>query len=143
MNLSEWRAKQAGEEFTLPSGLDVTLRRASLIDLAQRGAIPETLRPAVDELTARGTGVQKLTVDELGEFAKVVDAIVAACIVGPEGLTVEELPWDDRMAIYQWANESSGKLAPFRGQQNGVVEVAFVSGELRPEAQHVSRSGRR
>lgn len=143
MNLAAWRAKQAGEEFTLPSGLDVTLRRASLIDLAQRGAIPETLRPAVDDLTARGTGAQKLTVDELGEFTKVVDVIVAACIVGPEGLTVEELPWDDRMAIYQWANESSGKLAPFRSEQNGAVEIAFSSGELRPEAQRVSGARRR
>jgi hypothetical protein len=51
MNLAEWRARQQqGEAFTLPSGLDVQLKKVALIDLAQAGQIPTTLRAPVAEM---------------------------------------------------------------------------------------------
>jgi hypothetical protein len=123
MNLQEWRQAQATEA-TLPSGLEVTLRKVTLIDLAQGGRIPETLRPAVDSLLARAAKEGKpMTLADFEQFAGVVDLIVAAALVGPEGLTVAELPWPDRMAIYQWANEVSAQLATFRSKQSGALEA--------------------
>lgn len=125
MNLDEWRKAQAGEEATLPSGLDVTLRKIMLIDLAKAGKIPETLRPAVDAMIARGGGKDKpMTLADLEEFANVVDVVAAACIVAPEGLQVAELPWPDRQAIFQWANEASANLQMFRKQQASALEAA-------------------
>ena len=44
MNLDEWRARQQGEDYTLPSGLDVRLKKVALLDLVQRGQIPDTLK---------------------------------------------------------------------------------------------------
>lgn len=133
MNLSEWRAmRDGGEEGTLPSGLAVRLRRVSVLDLAQGGKIPSTLRPKVDELM-RNPG-RAMGLEELGELAEVVDLVAAACLAGPEGLTVAELPWADRLAIYLWANEATGRLEMFRQQEGKSVDAAFAVGELRPAA---------
>lgn len=127
MNLQEWRQAQAGEEATLPSGLDVVLRKVTIIELAKGGKIPETLRPAVEGLIARGSKADKpMTLADFEQFANVVDLIAGACLVGPEGLDVAELPWPDRMAIYQWANEVSANLATFRTKQNGALETAHA-----------------
>ena len=44
MDLSAWRERRlGGEEFTLPSGLVMRLRRVSLLDLAAGGQIPAPL----------------------------------------------------------------------------------------------------
>lgn len=123
MNLDEWRAAQITEA-TLPSGLEVTLKRLTVLDLAQAGRIPETIRPAVDAMLKRGAEGVTVTLANMQEFAAVVNLVVGACLVGPEGLTVEELPWLDKQAIFQWANEASANLNTFRTKQNSALEVA-------------------
>jgi len=135
MDLQQWRARQAGEDYTLPSGLDVKLKKIGLVDLAQGGKIPQTLRAPVDELmklkgTERGVGLEEIT-----GFASVVDLVVSSCLAGPEGLTIEELPWTDKVAIFTWANAQADKLVPFRRESNGAVESAFAIGELRPKTE--------
>ena len=60
--------------------------------------------------------------------------VAAACLVGPEGLEVAELPWADRLAIYLWANEAAGKLEPFRAQNGKSMDAPFAVGELRAKA---------
>jgi len=137
MKLSEWRQKQAGEEYTLPSGLDVKLRRVSMLDLAQRGEIPETIRPAVDEFVARGKD-NRVGVAEIQQFGEVVDLVARACLVEPAELDISELPFSDRQAIFAWANEQAASLARFRGQPNGAVETTFAVGELPPDAKQLS-----
>ena len=134
MNLAEWRARQAGEEWTLPSGLDVKLKKVALVDLAQGGKIPQTLRAPVDEMM-KLRGNERVGLEEIAGFAAVVDLVATACLAGPEGLTVEELPWADKLAIFTWANAQADKLVPFRREQDGAVESAFAVGELRPETQ--------
>ena len=131
MNLAEWRARQAGEEWTLPSGLDVKLKKVALVDLAQGGKIPQTLRAPVDEMM-KFKGTDRVGLENITDFAAVVDLVVSSCLVGPEGLTAEELPWDDKMAIFKWANQTADKLVPFRREPDGAVESAFAVGELRP-----------
>jgi hypothetical protein len=133
MNLTEWRQKQAGEEFTLPSGLDVKLRKVSMMDLAQRGSIPETIRPAVDEFITRGKD-GRIGLSDIQQFGEVIDLVARSCLVEPADLDLAELTWADKQAIFAWANEQAAGLARFRGQSNGAVETAFVVGELPPDA---------
>ncbi len=123
MNLEEWRKAQAGTEADLPSGLEVVLKKVSVIDLAKAGKIPETLRPNVDAMIAR-KAEKPMTLGDLEQFAEVVDLVVTAALVAPEELTVTELPWSDRMAIYQWASAETAALNSFRTKQDGALEVA-------------------
>lgn len=118
MNLEEWRRqREHGEDLTLPSGLVVQVRQVSLLDLAGSGQIPQTLRPKIDELIGSSGKASKTTLDQLGKFADVLDLVCERCLRGPVGLTTDELPYGDKIVIFNWANEMSGKLQPFRGEQ--------------------------
>ena len=134
MKLEQWRARQqAGEAFTLPSGLEVRLKRVALLDLVQGGQIPQTLHAPVAEMMKRKPDAT-VEIADLEKFGKVLDLIAAACIVEPEGLDPAELPAADKQEIFNWANQAAGKLEPFRPQQNGVVESPFVVGDAPPAA---------
>lgn len=132
MNLAEWRARQQeGEAFTLPSGLEVRLKRVALLDLAHAGQIPTTLRAPVAEMLKRKAD-QAVDLGDMEKFGAVLDLVAAACIVAPDGLSVQELPSADKQAILQWTNQPAGKLEPFRRQQNGDVESSFAVGDVPP-----------
>jgi hypothetical protein len=134
MNLPEWRARQQeGEAFTLPSGLDVRLKRVALLDLAHAGQIPTTLRAPVAEMLKRKPD-QAVDLGDLEKFGQVMDVVCAACLIGPEELEVQELPSSDRQAIFNWANAPAERLSPFRRQQSADVESAFVVGDVQPTA---------
>lgn len=138
MNLEEWRARQAGEEFTLPSGLDVRLKRVALLDLVQGGKIPQTLHAPVAEMMKRkpDAGVE---LADLEKFGGVLDLVARACLVEPADLDVAELPAADKQEIFNWANQMAGKLQPFRRQPDGDVESAFAVGDVQPAAQRGRR----
>lgn len=121
MKLAEWRAKRDhGEEFETPSGLIVSLRRVSLFDLAERGAIPAPLAGLVQG-TLDGKGA-RLDLAQFPEYAELINLVVAATVVDPpialegddEHLAVAELPMADRLAIFNWANGVAVALQPFR-----------------------------
>lgn len=116
MNLTEWRALQnKGEEAELPCGLTVKLRRVSALDLAHQGKIPSTLQPQVDKFLAKSQQQgSKLSLNDLKELLPVVTLVCKACIVEPEDLDVDELPVNDRMTVFGWANEGAGRLQTFR-----------------------------
>lgn len=117
MNLNEWRARrEQGEDAQLPSGLTVQLRQVSMLDLAAKGQIPPTLRPQIDALMGSGGKLDKMSLEAVNKFVGVVDLVVSACLAGPDGLTVDELTYQDKIAVFNWANEMSGRLQPFRRQ---------------------------
>jgi hypothetical protein len=134
MNLAEWRARQQqGEAFTLPSGLEVRLKKVALIDLAQAGQIPTTLRAPVAEMLKRKPD-QAVDLADVEKFGQVLNIVVAACIVAPTELDVAELGSHDKQVIFNWANQAAGKLEPFRRQQGGDVESTFTVGDVPPAA---------
>ena len=134
MNLAEWRARQQeGEAFTLPSGLEVRLKKVALMDLAQAGQIPTTLRAPVAEMLKRRPD-QPVDLADVEKFGQVLDIVVKTCIVEPADLDVAELPSHDKQVVFNWANQAAGRLEPFRSQQNGSVESAFTVGDLPPAA---------
>lgn len=133
MQLEEWRAGQlTGEDAVLPSGLEIMVKRVGVMDLAEKGDIPQSLQPQIEKLMATQNGqVRTVKLEEFKEFAGVINLVVGACIVAPAELEVTELPMFDRLSVFTWANEPGEKLKPFRRQQKSPVEASFSSGELR------------
>lgn len=116
MNLEEWRKKQAaGESFTLPSGLDVQLRKVGMLDLAAQGKIPTALAPRINELMKSG-GLATSSIEQVSEFTALVNMVCQACLLWP-AVDVTELSYEDRLAVFNWASAVSAKLSPFRGEQ--------------------------
>lgn len=121
MNLSEWRKKREGEKHVLPSGLEVTLRRCDLMDLAVRGDIPAPLAAAANEMV----GGVKVDLADFGKYEAVINVVVGACLIEPavaeEGdethVALGELSMQDRMAIYNWASSGAASLRPFRDEK--------------------------
>ncbi len=139
MNLEQWRAsRQGGEAFTLPSGLDVRLKRVALLDIVQAGQIPSDLRAPVAEMTKRKPD-QAVSLDDLEKFGPVLDAVAQACLVEPQGLDAAELPAADKQAIFNWANSAAAALQPFRPEQSADVESAFAVGDVQPATQRDRR----
>jgi hypothetical protein len=115
MNINEWRKKNGeGEKFTTPSGLDVVLKRVSMLDLAAAGEIPVPLMTMANKIANDFLDLQKLP-----EGIQVVDLVVTACLMEPkagEDFQVSELPVRDRIAIWSWAIGGAARLAPFRAE---------------------------
>lgn len=133
MDLSEWRKAREGEPFTLPTGLEVKLRRCQLLDLAEQGRIPAPLIGLAN--AALASSGMALTVKDFREYAPLINVIVQACVAAPEGLRAEELPAADRIAIYNWANEVIVAVQPFREKRNG----SAVTGRGGQKVRHASQ----
>ena len=130
-DLQAWRERQqAGEAMILPSGLAVTLQRVSLLALATQGRIPQTLVAPVQQVME--SKASSLAVKDYPQFGKVLDLVVKACVVEPTlvdfgdavCLGLDELPIEDKLAIFSWANAPAEGLRPFRGEQGELPIVA-------------------
>jgi len=131
MNIDEWRAQRAqGEEGELPSGLTVTLQKVHILDLVAQGHIPQQLQPTL-EAQMQGKATPAMDMEQLKAYREMVGIVALACIKEPQGLTVDELPMQDKMAIYQWAMEGGDKLATFRRKEAQPVEPAFSRNGVR------------
>ena len=131
MNLKVWREAMAqGSQFTLPSGLVVTLRRVSIFDLAAQGEIPDNLTSQVNEMIRKGT--RDVTLSDFAKFEGLIDIGVKAAMLDPavgdepagDTLGIHELPMLDRIAVFNWANETAQALRPFRLKPAGAVDTA-------------------
>lgn len=137
MNLPEWREqKKMGEAATLPSGLEISIRRVAITDLAEQGKIPALLQPKLNELMAGGKAT--VTVNQFTEYAEIINLVCRACIVEPAELDIMELDYADRLSIFQWANEVTAGLKTFRGEPERVVGVGRTFEEIRTEAKQLS-----
>ena len=141
MKLNEWRR---GREFEreLPSGLTVTLRRVTLVDLASRGEIPTPLVGMVDEMIG-GDGLNVVKVEDFQRFGEAINLVVLAAVKAPaialvaddEHLGLDELPFDDRVFIFNEMHGPSEQLRPFRSEQIGAVAVGAGGEGVRAEAE--------
>ena len=104
--LAEWRMKKR-DELDLPSGLRVVVRKASIVDLAISGGIPESL---TNDLMALASGPVEVDAKDLPKLAPIFDSVVRACLVEPaigetaddDHITLEELDFEDKLVIFQW-----------------------------------------
>ncbi len=131
MNIDEWRAQRAqGEEGELPSGLTVVLQKVHILDLVTQGRIPQTLQPIL-EAQMQGKATPAMNMEQLAAYKEMIDIVALACIKAPQGVMADELPTQDKMAIYNWAMEGSNKLASFRRKEAQPVEPAFSRNGVR------------
>lgn len=143
VNLEEWRARQKeGESLTLPSGLDVRLKKVMILDLVQQGKIPSTIRAQVDKMLKQGsTKGDVMSLEGFEKYSEAVAEVCRACLVAPKELTVDELPWTDKLAIWEWANAPAKKLATFRTEPRESVDVALAGGDVRAETEQLVGAG--
>lgn len=138
MDMKTWRANRQ-VEMALPSGLVVTLRRVSLVDIVANGQLPAPLIGLVQELVDNATSGVKPKIDlaDFPDYGKVVEVGVRAAIVSPplvetselakltgddrvayldSHLDYDDLDWDDRTAIFNRVSKGAKEIAPFPQQ---------------------------
>ena len=124
-NLAAWRAGRISER-TLPSGLDVKVKKVTLLDLAAQGSIPTPLLGAVQTLIdqASNTGSLEVTLAGFEQHASVINLVFKASMVEPAvadepsetHIGVNEAPITDRLDVFNWAQEETAQLATFPQQ---------------------------
>jgi hypothetical protein len=131
MDLGSWREKQkSGEWFTTPSGLEVRVKRVSLMDLAVTGTVPTPIVAMANKVLEKG--LEEVNINNMAEYAQVINAVVKAAVTEPQigdtsnadTLGVEELTMLDRLAIFRYVNNVAESLRPFRRKQNADAESA-------------------
>lgn len=136
MRLDEWRQlQQEGDEAELPSGLTIRVKHVSIFDLAAQGKIPQHLAGQVEKLM-RGDRVRNISIAEFQSFEGLINVVCGVAIVEPsrEEMEVTELPYLDRLAVFNWANTAK-QLDTFRPKQNGTVEFAHSGDDVWDEAE--------
>ncbi len=131
-SLAEWRKAQV-HELSLPSGLTVKVRNVTMTDLALTGMLPPAILEMVDDAQKSGQEIDlKQIVKNMVDFRKVLDALVTIALVEPligetpddTHITLDELPNNDKMEIYNWVNREATQLTPFREGENQPVAAA-------------------
>ncbi len=117
--LAQYRAQRL-HEMTLPkSGLTMYLRDASITDLMLLGKLPKSLLNLIVAEGENSAAVDLSKLSGLDGFGELVDGVVMACVVEPpiaetgddDHLGIYEIPGDDRMTIFEWANREVAPLA--------------------------------
>lgn len=123
--LAQYRANLIHEMHLPQSGLTVYLRDASVTDLMLLGKLPQSLLNAiVAESEKDGKKSESVDLSQFAnsdQFGSLVNGVVMACVVEPpvaekggeEHLGIDEIPGDDRMEIFNWANR---EVAPLTGK---------------------------
>jgi hypothetical protein len=132
MSLADWRASRL-HELTLPSGLVATVRDVTMTDLLLTGKLPASfVEMANDAAQSGASGLDLKALAENGaEFKTMLDALVNIALVSPQigtaaddsHITLDELPNDDKMAIFNHVNREVAALQSFREGQDQPVAV--------------------
>jgi hypothetical protein len=130
--LAQFRANRL-HELTLPSGVAVWVRDASMMDLLLTGKLPENIVSFAQEEQKKGsTEIDLKKIAKSGaEFRSMLDAIVLICVVEPpiaetgdeDHLGLDEMSGDDKMEIFNWVNREVKQTQPFREGEAEPVAV--------------------
>ncbi len=133
LNLAAWRASRI-HKLDLPSGLPATVRDVTITDMMLTGKLPASFVDMAIEASERGeNGMDLKQLAKNGtDFREMLDALVTVSLVTPalgdvaddDHITLEEMPYDDKMAIFNFANREVTALQSFReGQDEPVAAV--------------------
>jgi hypothetical protein len=131
VTLAEWRASRL-HEMDLPSGLHVTVRDVTMTDLLLTGKLPPAFVDIAQDAATKGDSLDLKEFAEKGaEFRVMLDALVEIALVQPligasadeTHITLEELPNDDKMAIFNFVNREVTALQSFREGEDKPVAV--------------------
>jgi len=131
-NLADWR-KNRLHALTLPSGLQVQVRDVTLTDLMMTGKLPAAFVEMAEDANKQGANAvdMKKLVANGAEFRLMLDALAEIALVSPrigavaddEHVTLDELPNDDKMAIFNFVNREVEQIKSFREGQSEPVAV--------------------
>lgn len=138
--LAAWKAATAPREVELSSGLTATIRPVRLENLVLSGSIPLTLLRQAQALKPRKDGTFRE--EDALEMAVVIDAVVLAAVVDPpltrdggaDSIALYDIPFTDRVKLFEEANRPATALQSFRGQPTGDAADAPGGEDLRPAA---------
>lgn len=127
---SEWRKiRRDGYTVTLPSGNSATLQSIALERLIEKGDIPDYLTPVAakslwvetepDSIASNDDLSKKFIelINYIVPLAMVVPAVVSNPDEGREEITIDDIDFMDKLAIFNLAIQPSSVLRSFRDQQ--------------------------
>lgn len=138
--LEAWRAKVAPREIALSNGLTMLVRAVRLEDLLTAGTIPLTLISRAERIKKQKDGTYKE--DDAAALSKAVNAVVLAVAVDPkvtpdgagDSIAVDDIPFLDRLDIFQEVNRPAAAVQSFPGEPNGSNALTPDGEDLQPAA---------
>lgn len=142
-----WRKpREQGEVVSLPSGNVARLRPVALDQLMLSGKIPDLLTPIAAKSLWTETDTASIgdQVETAKGFAELVNLIVPAAIIEPrivaepaadDEISLADIDFSDKLAIFQLATGGSQTLRLFREQQERNVAIISDGEDVRPEAE--------
>ena len=144
---SAWRKpREDGTIVTLPSGNVCKLRPVALDVLLKNGTLPDLLSP----IAAKALWIETNT-EAIGDqaemakgFADLANIVTAAAMLEPrvvevaeadDEVTLDDIEFADKIAIFQLATGGSTVLRKFHEQQNTDVSPTRDSENIRAEAE--------
>jgi hypothetical protein len=126
-------------EATLP----LTLRKIGLEDLVISGMVPDTLSGLVDQVMNSADDDFKVGFEELDLLGDMFGVVLMACVVSPPiaevgsetHLGMDEIPFEVKNAIFEWANGDAAALDPFRAKPDGHGEPSPAGENVRKTAE--------
>lgn len=139
-----WRKpREVGETVRLPSGNIATLRPVALDQLMLSGKIPDLLTPIAAKSLWTETDTSSIAdqVETAKGFAELVNLIVPAAMLAPrivevaeadDEITLADIEFSDKIAIFQLATGGATVLKSFREQQEERLAASPHGEDLRP-----------
>ena len=130
-NIAKWRASRT-HTLTLDSGLELTVRDSTIMDLVVTGNIPQTM---LDMIVAEADGKTQVDLSKLKsskDFGALINEMVKIVVLEPritdqpgdETIGLDELSGADKMQIFNWANREVGAAKAFPERQLQPVAAA-------------------
>lgn len=155
---NEWKKSAQGVDLQVPSGNTCKARRPGLDIFVRQGVIPNSLLPIVQEAIAgkkQELDLSAIAQDPsmLEDIMSLVDVVVIRAVLEPkvhpvplpsitpgvgesnaqrdeEKLYVDEVDFEDKMFIFQWAVGGTADLEKFREEQDATVESISPSSDV-------------
>lgn len=142
---SAWR-KTRSTTVDLPSGLNVTLKRVTLLSLVEAGQVPAPLvAEMVDAEEVGKTGGFALMTDSLPAISAIYDAVATAVLINPrivkqaefdpesdDTILLSELSFEDKQFIFNYVAGRNKSLVAFRAESGPDVAVETYSDDFSP-----------
>lgn len=142
---SDWRKMSTlGMVIELPSGKFARIRKPDLLVLVKAGKIPNALAGKVTEMIK--TQKVDLSKFELDDVTDILNATAKAAFVEPQvtekpnkdQIAPEDIDFDDRLFVFQYAQGGTKDLDFFRNQQARNVSSVQTSQDVQPETKQDS-----
>lgn len=150
-----WKQKTStGTPLVVPSGNTCLVRTPGMQVFIKQGLIPNSLMPIVQEAMNKGRAPKNMDFDTdknpelLNEMMDLMDAVTVYCVIEPkvepapasedqrdeDTLYVDEVDFNDKMFIFQFAVGGTSDLAKFREELGEHMEAVSAGEDVELQA---------